>query len=68
MDEWFVNYHPTKAGAAVGMAEAVGCCVEESVSFHYVGPMEARALAGVLYDGKGKERCVRAPLFVRLCL
>ena len=57
VDEWFVNYHPRESGGAgatgtVAAAEAVGCCAAESVSFHYVGPMEARALARVLYEGR----------------
>lgn len=53
VDDWFVQYHPGD-----GVAGAAGCCVPETVSWHYVGPMEARALASVLYGGKGRARCV----------
>lgn len=59
VDDWFVQYHPTAAAAA---AAAVGCCAPDTVSWHYVGPAEARAIARVLYGGPAGvgtgRRCV----------
>lgn len=63
VDEWFVQYHRQEKGETPEEEEvevAVGCCAPDTVSFHYVGPTEARALVRVLYPataGEGK-RCV----------
>jgi hypothetical protein len=46
VDEWFVNYHPDIPSFPVVGA---GCCAEDSVSFHYVGPAEAEAIHHLLY-------------------
>lgn len=67
VDEWFVNYHQPEIQAAATAAAAAsqaatGCCAPDTVSFHYVGPLEARAIARVLYPATEEEgeRCVRA--------
>lgn len=46
IDQWYKDVHASKPGLWIA---GTGCCSEGTISFHYVGPAETRAMHTLLH-------------------
>lgn len=47
IDQWYKDVHASLPGKWIA---GPGCCSKDTVSFHYVGPAEARAMHHILHN------------------